>query len=275
MTKRQDPTTNTQPAPNSPATPFRRRHRVARIAAAATAVLAAGALVVGCDKDSDSAPQKVSGGAAPAGGDSGSSHGDDGKNGSSEGSGGDGGSSSGGSSGQGASGSDEGGSASSSSSSSSSGKNGSGGSGGGSGSASGSRCRTGDLKASFGPNHPGAGQENFALVLTNRSDRTCTVRGYPGLAFVNSSGEQVSFDPNRTGGEVRTVTLSPGKSAWASLSFTNPEVTNVTTVTPSAAKVTPPDERASLRVPWSGGPVTNTGKASVPKISPLAPGTGG
>ncbi|MFI0860843.1 DUF4232 domain-containing protein [Streptomyces smyrnaeus] len=305
MTKRQDPTTTPQlsstpqlprisphasaasassassasPASSTPQTsppgaryaPSRRRRRVARVAAAATAVLAAGALVVGCSNESEPDPHKVSGEATPAGGEDsdGASKGGDGTSGSEAGSGEDG--AAGGSEGSdsdGSGGSGSGGDDSSSSASSSSG-------GSGSGSASGSRCHTSDLKASFGRNHPGAGQKNFAVILTNRSDSTCTVRGYPGLAFVNSSGEQVSFDPNRTGGQVRTVKLSPGKSAWASLSYTNPEMTNVTTVTPSAAKITPPDERASLRVPWSGGPVTNTGKASVPKIGPLAPGTGG
>ncbi|MEU3190222.1 DUF4232 domain-containing protein [Streptomyces sp. NPDC006992] len=270
MTKRQDPTTAQLattpseagvPAPGAPCAAHRRRRRVTRVAAAATAVLAAGALVVGCGKDPEPAPEKVGGDAAPAGSDkSGDSKDGDGKNGSEDTGGKDDGSGSDSS----ASGSKASGSSSADSSSSRS----------GSGSSSGSRCGTGDLKASFGDNHPGAGQENFALVLTNRSDDTCTVRGYPGLAFVNDAGEQVSFDPHRTGGKVRTVELKPGKSAWAPLSYTNPKMTNVTTVTPSAAKVTPPDERGSLRVDWSGGPVTNTGKASVPKIGPLSPGTG-
>ncbi|WP_079134965.1 DUF4232 domain-containing protein [Streptomyces qinglanensis] len=269
MTKRQDPTTAQlatipseahAPAPGAPRAAHRRRRRVTRVAAAATAVLAAGALVVGCGKDPEPAPEKVGGDAAPAGSDK-SGDSEDGKNGSADTGGKDGDGS-----GSGSSASDSKASGSSAADSS--------GSKSGSGSSSGSRCGTGDLKATFGDNHPGAGQENFALVLTNRSDDTCTVRGYPGLAFVNDAGEQVSFDPHRTDGKVRTVELKPGKSAWAPLSFTNPKMTNVTTVTPSAAKVTPPDERGSLRVDWSGGPVTNTGKASVPKIGPLSSGTG-
>lgn len=39
------------------------------------------------------------------------------------------------------------------------------------------RCHTADLRASIGRNDPGAGQENFPVVLTNRSARTCTVYG--------------------------------------------------------------------------------------------------
>jgi hypothetical protein len=132
------------------------------------------------------------------------------------------------------------------------------------------------LRASVGPNHPGAGQENFAVVLTNGSHRTCTVYGFPGLAFVDGAGEAVTPDPERTGGQgARVVTLAPGASAWSALSFTNPAVSGVTTVTPAALLVTPPGETASIRVRWSGGEVSNTGKASVPQVSPLRLGDGG
>ncbi|MEU2287062.1 DUF4232 domain-containing protein [Streptomyces sp. NPDC013178] len=138
------------------------------------------------------------------------------------------------------------------------------------------RCRTADLRASIGPNDPGAGQENFAVVLTNGSGRTCTVYGFPGIAFVDGAGKAVTPDPERaTGQEEPTVTLNPGASAWSALTFTNPEVTGVTTVTPAAVLVTPPDETESLTVAWKGGKVSNTGKASVPQVSPFRPGDGG
>ncbi|MDX3235000.1 DUF4232 domain-containing protein [Streptomyces sp. ME03-5709C] len=137
------------------------------------------------------------------------------------------------------------------------------------------RCHTADLRASIGRNDPGAGQENFPVVLTNRSARTCTVHGFPGVAFVNAAGEQVTVDPERaTGQPARQVALAPGDSAWAAMSFSNPAVTGVTTVTPAAVLVTPPDETASLKVAWTGGKVSNTGKASVPRLGLLQPGTG-
>ncbi|MGP4092296.1 DUF4232 domain-containing protein [Streptomyces sp. KR55] len=139
-----------------------------------------------------------------------------------------------------------------------------------------SRCHSSELRASIGPDHPGAGQENFAVILTNGSHRTCTVYGFPGVAFVNSTGEAVTPDPERTTGqEERIVTLAPGASAWSALAFTNPALTGVTTVTPAAVLVTPPDETTSIRVRWTGGKVSNTGKASVPQVSPFRPGDGG
>ncbi|MGW1255595.1 DUF4232 domain-containing protein [Streptomyces sp. NPDC002513] len=138
------------------------------------------------------------------------------------------------------------------------------------------RCHTDELRASIGPNHPGAGQENFSVILTNGSQRTCTVHGFPGVAFVNGAGQAVTPDPERvTGQEEQAVTLAPGARAWSGLSFTNPAVTGVTTVTPTAVLVTPPDETASLKVAWTGGKVSNTGKASVPQLTPFRPGDGG
>ncbi|WP_258564506.1 DUF4232 domain-containing protein [Streptomyces himalayensis] len=139
-----------------------------------------------------------------------------------------------------------------------------------------SRCHSSELRASIGPDHPGAGQKNFAIILTNGSHRTCTVYGFPGVAFVNSTGEAVTPDPERTSGqEKRIVTLAPGASAWSALAFTNPALTGVTTVIPAAVLVTPPDETTSIRVRWTGGKVSNTGKASVPQVSPFRPGDGG
>ncbi|MCT9932286.1 DUF4232 domain-containing protein [Planotetraspora sp. A-T 1434] len=141
--------------------------------------------------------------------------------------------------------------------------------------APGGRCQTSDLRASVGPNHPGAGQENFAIVLTNKSGRTCTVYGFPGAAFVNATGQAVTVNPERlTGVEKRRVPVAPGHSAWAALTYTNPQVTGVTTVTPAALLITPPDETAPLRVRWTGGPVSNTGKASVPRVGPFQAGDG-
>lgn len=134
-------------------------------------------------------------------------------------------------------------------------------------------CHTSELKASVGNNEPGAGQENFALVLTNTSQRSCTVYGFPGLAFVDGAGQQVSPNPTRAGSAQPPVRLAPGSSAWAPMSFSNPGITGVTTVDPAAVEITPPDEKASLKTSWPGGPVTNTGKGSVPQVGSFQAGS--
>ncbi|MER6423098.1 DUF4232 domain-containing protein [Streptomyces sp. NPDC001137] len=142
------------------------------------------------------------------------------------------------------------------------------------GGSTGGRCHTSDLRATVGPNDPGAGQENFPVVLTNASSRSCTVRGYPGAAFVDASGRQLGPDPKRSSGTPTTVTLAPGKSAWAGLTFSNPEVSGANPATPASLLVTPPDERDHLTVTWKGGQVPVSGNASSVFLTVLSPGTG-
>ncbi|MET8809371.1 DUF4232 domain-containing protein [Streptomyces sp. NPDC004546] len=135
------------------------------------------------------------------------------------------------------------------------------------------RCHTSELRASVGRNDPGAGQENFPLVLTNKSGRTCTVHGYPGAAFVSASGSQLGADPRRESGSPATITLKPGQSAWAGLTFSNPGISGAKTATPAALLVTPPDERDSLKVTWTGGAVPVSGNSSSVFLSVFSPGT--
>ncbi|MEV0479570.1 DUF4232 domain-containing protein [Streptomyces sp. NPDC050508] len=145
----------------------------------------------------------------------------------------------------------------------------------GSGVTSSSRCHTSELSAKVGGNDPGAGQENFPIVLTNASGRTCTVRGYPGAAFVNASGQQLGPDPQReSGSTVTTVTLKPGQSAWAGLTFSNPEISGAKTATPTTLVVTPPDEKDPLKVKWTNGTVPVSGNASSVRLTVFSAGTG-
>ncbi len=136
------------------------------------------------------------------------------------------------------------------------------------------RCRTSELSASVGRLDPGAGQKNFPLVLTNDSDRTCTLRGYPGAVFVDASGTRLGPAPKRSDATPTTVALAPGDSAWAGLSFTNPEISEAETATPAELLVTPPDERDHLRVAWEAGEVPVGGNKSSVFLTVFAPGTG-
>ncbi|WP_225829769.1 DUF4232 domain-containing protein [Streptomyces sp. NK08204] len=147
-------------------------------------------------------------------------------------------------------------------------------SGGGTTAATDTRCHTSQLRASVGRNDPGAGQENFPVVVTNASARSCTVRGYPGAAFVDASGTQLGADPKRESGSPVTVTLDPGQSAWAGLTFSNPGISGAKTATPATLLITPPDEKDQLKVVWSGGAVPVSGNSSTVFLSVFSPGTG-
>lgn len=136
------------------------------------------------------------------------------------------------------------------------------------------RCHTSELRARLGRPSPGAGQRNFPIVLTNRADRTCTVRGYPGAAFVDASGRQLGPDPRRSPDTPATVSLAPGASAWAGLTFASPEISGARTAEPKELLVTPPDERDPLRVAWTSGKVPVGGNESTVFVTILQPGTG-
>ncbi|MFG2309293.1 DUF4232 domain-containing protein [Streptomyces sp. NPDC048566] len=136
------------------------------------------------------------------------------------------------------------------------------------------RCHTSELRAAVGRNNPGAGQENFPIVLTNRSGHTCTVRGYPGAAFVDASGKQLGPDPTRSKDSVTTVKLAPGQSAWAGLSFSNPQISGAHTATPASLVVTPPDEKDSLTVKWTQGEVPLSGNSSSVRLTAVRVGDG-
>ncbi|GHD39565.1 lipoprotein [Streptomyces mirabilis] len=144
----------------------------------------------------------------------------------------------------------------------------------GSGSSGGTRCHTSELRATVGANDPGAGQENFPVVLTNISHRTCTLRGFPGAAFVDASGKQLGPDPRRSPDTPTTVTLTPGRSAWAGLTFSNPGISGAKTATPASLIVTPPDERDPLKVAWKGGEVPVSGNASSVSLTVVRAGNG-
>ncbi|MEU2339836.1 DUF4232 domain-containing protein [Streptomyces sp. NPDC013172] len=135
----------------------------------------------------------------------------------------------------------------------------------------GSRCTTAVLRGNVGDNNPGAGQENFPLIVTNFSDHACTLDGFPGVAFVDGSGAQLGPDPKRNTATVTKITLAPGKSAWAGLSFGNPKVSGARTVAPAAILITPPDEKSSLHVDWTNGDVPASSPAT---LSPFRLGTG-
>ncbi|MFF1448158.1 DUF4232 domain-containing protein [Streptomyces sp. NPDC058274] len=139
--------------------------------------------------------------------------------------------------------------------------------------ATGTRCHTSELNASVGRNDPGAGQENFPLVLTNASQRTCTLRGFPGAAFVDASGKQLGPDPKRSSGSPTTITLAPGRSASAGMTFSNPEVSGAKSAMPAALLITPPDEKDPLKVKWTQGEVPVSGNSSSVSLTVVRPGT--
>lgn len=85
-------------------------------------------------------------------------------------------------------------------------------------------CRTSELTITAGHSEAGLGHQGLPLRFTNRSDRSCVLEGYPGVAGLDSAGHQV-VQAERTqrgylggqkfDGPPPTVHLRPGQGGAA------------------------------------------------------------
>jgi len=78
-----------------------------------------------------------------------------------------------------------------------------------------SRCRLGDLSVHLGAAGHAAGSTYRTIVFTNTGDAACTLRGYPGVAYVApTSGRQIGAAASRDDAvRTRTVPLARGAHA--------------------------------------------------------------
>ncbi|MER6539159.1 DUF4232 domain-containing protein [Streptomyces sp900105755] len=217
-----------------------RRTNARKTAVAVTGAAALLALLTACNGTATGSVSADGGSAAPAAGDSATATGSAGGSGS--------GSSGSGSSGSGSSGT--GGSGTSGSSTSGGGTSSSGGS-----SSTGSvpACQASQLGYSWADPGSGTGQQKHAVVaLTNKSGRSCTMYGFPGVDLVNS-GQKWSLP--RTNATPRRVTLANGASTNFAITFLVPAQGDSSDFTPTTVVVTAPNQRTSFDLPWHGGAV--------------------
>lgn len=111
-------------------------------------------------------------------------------------------------------------------------------------------CATSHLAASLGPENGTAGTIYYPLTLRNIGTSSCIERGYPGVSFVGSAGDQIGAPADRQPGSISTVTLAPGGSISANLGINDssafPPDCNRTPV--SGLRVYPPNQTAALYV---------------------------
>jgi hypothetical protein len=112
-------------------------------------------------------------------------------------------------------------------------------------------CQAAQLKASI-VTQPGGGAAGSVfrnVVLENTGTTACTLRGYPGLSYVDAAGKQVGAPAERNPDATMTaVTVAPGGSAVAEVQQTNAqnygEQCQPTDV--AGVRVYPPNDTASL-----------------------------
>ena len=111
-------------------------------------------------------------------------------------------------------------------------------------------CATAQLGIKF-INKPNgaAGTIFYPVRFTNKGTHACTLRGYPGVSAVSSTGAQIGKPAGRSGNPVKTVTIAPKKSAGTMVGFAhtaNFPAAKCKPVTARGLRVIPPNQTASV-----------------------------
>lgn len=116
------------------------------------------------------------------------------------------------------------------------------------------------------------------LVLTNKSNAACTVKGYPGVSFVGSgNGIQLGAAASRDAGgiAITTLTLAHGESAHSQLNITVAGNYGPATCKPKAAdglRIYPPDETHSLFIASTAYTACQNASIVLIQVRPLQTG---
>jgi len=121
-------------------------------------------------------------------------------------------------------------------------------------------CVATGLGVSLGGGGAGLGHVSINLLFKNTASTTCTLTGYPVVALLDSSGNQVvqavaspsGYMGGLPTGETTppTVTLTPGATASAKVEGTDNPVNGATSCPSySAILVTPPNNNQAIRLP--------------------------
>lgn len=143
-------------------------------------------------------------------------------------------------------------------------------------------CTPGDLHLGLGQGGGTAGSIYYPLQLTNISSATCTLYGYPGVAFVTAPGGSVIGGPavrNPTFPK-QLVTLAPGAIAHAFLQVGiagNYPAAVCKPVTAHWLQVFPPNQYSALDVAFTAqvctGPIQSGSILGIDVVQPGASGT--
>ncbi|MDN3292538.1 DUF4232 domain-containing protein [Streptomyces ficellus] len=106
------------------------------------------------------------------------------------------------------------------------------------------RCRAAQLKADIQIQQEGSAM----LMLTNKSARTCTVKGYPAYSGLAADNSPLSVRTKRVAhpGAPMLVTLKPGRTAFAGLKWTSCDKADEKCNVLSGVVVTPPGDKAGI-----------------------------
>ena len=117
-----------------------------------------------------------------------------------------------------------------------------------------SRCDGPSLTIAVGAPDGAAGTVYRTIVFRNGGPRTCTLKGYPGVAAADAAGKAVVNATRDTSRAPERVVLAPAGSAHAVLAARNLPSGSAACETYAQLLVTPPDSRRTSTIPVSVTP---------------------
>jgi hypothetical protein len=138
------------------------------------------------------------------------------------------------------------------------------------------RCTLDQLTASLGRTTGEAGQRHTTVVWTNTSTSDCVMDGFGGVDLEGPDDPMGrTYSLPRTSATPQSFTLAPGHAAHTTITWLPPQ--DGPGWTPTAMRVTPPNETRSARLDWPGGAVLRQDGATHPGtyIGPVGPGAEG
>ena len=136
-------------------------------------------------------------------------------------------------------------------------------------------CRTASLAISLGSPNGSAGATHYGLTFQNTGTSACTLFGYPGVSFLDSSGSQIGAPAQRQPTTPATITLAAGGNAYASVSVTDPGIPPCSGSTAATkVRVYPPGETSAATVTTPSGLLVcsspNTGSYLSSTVTPVS-----
>ncbi len=118
------------------------------------------------------------------------------------------------------------------------------------------RCYVGELTAWLGlPGNGAAGSTYYPLEISNISNQSCTLYGFPGVSALKAGGKQLGSAAARlTGYSVGLITLAPYQTAHVNLQIVDVGVYAPSKCHPATAvtlRVFAPGDYGSLKFPFS------------------------
>ena len=126
------------------------------------------------------------------------------------------------------------------------------------------RCGNSDVRAWLGvPGSGTAGSTYYVLEMSNISNHTCTLYGYPGVSAVGPGGVQLGSAASRSPGDPEhVVTLAKGATSYALLQIADTGVYSPSACGPKTAlglKVYPPNDTAAQIISYPFSACTKKG----------------